>query len=77
MPAFVAAAASPLRPGLRIAYCPDIARIGVDPDVERVCREAAFRLRDLGCSVEEVDLDLSIGRKAFAQLRGHVLSIGR
>jgi amidase len=73
---FVAAAAAPLRPGLRIAYCPDVARIGVDPEVERVCREAAFRLRDLGCVVEEVELDLSIGRKAFAQLRGQFVLAG-
>lgn len=73
---FLAAATAPLRPGLRVAYCPDIARIGVDPEVERVCREAAFRLRDLGCSVEEVDLDLSVGRKAFARLRGQFVLNG-
>lgn len=73
---FVAAAGAPLRPGLRIAYCPDVARIGVDPEIERVCREAAFRLRDLGCSVEEVDLDLSVGRKAFARLRGQFVLNG-
>ncbi len=32
------------RRNLRVAYCADIAGIGVDPDVERVCREAAFAL---------------------------------
>ncbi|MBL8701325.1 MAG: amidase [Alphaproteobacteria bacterium] len=73
---FVAAATGAVRQGLRVAYCPDIARIGVDPEVERVCREAALRLRDLGCVVEEIDLDLSIGRKAFAQLRGQFVLNG-
>lgn len=56
--------------GLRIAYCRDIAGIGIDADVERVCREAAFALRDAGATVEEIDLDLSYGRRAFLALRG-------
>lgn len=73
---FLAAATGPLPKGLRIAYCPDIARIGVDPEIDRVCREAAFRLRDLGCIVEEVDLDLAIGRKAFARVRGQYVLNG-
>jgi amidase len=56
--------------GLRIAYCRDIAGIGIDPDVERVCRDAAFALRGAGATVEEIDLDLAYGRKAFLALRG-------
>jgi amidase len=56
--------------GLRIAYCRDIAGIGIDADVERVCREAAFALRDAGATVEEIDLDLAYGRPAFLALRG-------
>ena len=55
---------------LRIAYCPDIAGIGIDPDVERVCRDAAFALTDAGATVEDIDLDLSEGRQAFLSLRG-------
>ena len=51
----------------RIAYCTDIARIGIDPDIERVCREAAFALGN----IQEIDLDLSAGRAAFLALRGH------
>ena len=58
------------RKNLRLAYCADIAGIGVDPDVERVCREAAFALRDKGAVVEEIELDLSEGRPAFLSLRG-------
>jgi amidase len=56
--------------GLRIAYCRDIAGIGIDAEMERVCRDAAFALRDAGATVEEIDLDLAYGRKAFLALRG-------
>jgi amidase len=56
--------------GLRIAYCRDIAGIGIDAGVERVCREAAFALESAGAAVEEIDLDLSYGRRAFLALRG-------
>ena len=68
--AFARAAAGPLRHGLRIAYTPDLIGIGVDPDVERVCRAAALELRGAGAVVDEIDLDLSEGRDAFLALRG-------
>ena len=55
---------------LRVAYCPDIAGMGVDPDVERVCREGAAVLKDSGVVVEEIDLDLSAAKPAFITLRG-------
>src|SRR5687767_6371991 len=58
------------RKNLRIAYCADIAGIGVDPDVERVCRDAAFALQEEGADVEEIRLDLSDARTAFLALRG-------
>lgn len=58
------------RKNLRVAYCADIAGIGVDAGVERVCREAAFALADKGASVEEIQLDLSAARPAFLSLRG-------
>jgi len=58
------------RNNLRLAYCADMAGIGVDPDIERVCRNAAFALERHGCSVEEIQLDLSAGRAAFLSLRG-------
>lgn len=67
---FVAAARGASARGLRIAYCRDIAGIGIDAEVERVCRDAAFSLRDAGAEVEEIELDLSYGRKAFLALRG-------
>lgn len=59
-----------VRKNLRIAYCADVAGIGVDPDVERVCREAAFALRDGGAQIEEIELDLSAAREAFLPVRG-------
>ncbi|HEX2451815.1 MAG TPA: amidase [Gemmatimonadales bacterium] len=67
---FAAAAAAGIRRGLRLAYSPDLIGIGVDPDVERACRAAAFELRQLGAVVEEVDINLSEGRDAFLTLRG-------
>jgi amidase len=67
---FVSAVTSGVRRGARIAYCANIAGIGVDADVERVCRAAAFSLKDASADVEEYDLDLSEGRPAFLSLRG-------
>jgi amidase len=63
-------AATGARRNLRVAYCPDIAGIGVDPDVERVCRACALALKDAGVVVEEISLDLSAARPAFIALRG-------
>lgn len=56
--------------GLRLAYCPDLAGIGIDPEVERVCREAVRALEAAGATVEVIELDLSYARKAFLALRG-------
>ena len=55
----------------RMAYCPDVAGIGVDQDIDRVCREAVDTLRGRGITVDEVRLDLSDGRDAFLALRGY------
>jgi len=67
---FVAAVRAGPRRGLRIGYCPDVAGIGIDPGIERACRDAAFALTDIGAEVEAIDLDLSSGRPAFLALRG-------
>ena len=45
---FVAAVRHGPRGGLRVAYCPDIAGIGIDPDLEAICRNAATRLVGTG-----------------------------
>jgi amidase len=70
---FVAAAQAPLKRGLRVAYCPDIAGIGVDTEIERVCRIAAFDLAQDGAAVEQIELDLAFARPAFIQLRGQYM----
>ncbi len=67
---FVAAVETGVRPGLRLAYCPDIAGIGIDPAIEAVCRAAAFGLTEAGAMVEEIALDLAHARPAFLALRG-------
>ena len=55
----------------RLAYCPDIAAIGVEAEIEEICRDAAFELAGGGVRVEEVGLDLSFARGAFQILRGY------
>ena len=67
---FVSAVRRGPRKGLRVAYCPDIAGIGVEPGVERACRNAALGLAAAGVSVEEVAFDLGFARDAFLALRG-------
>jgi amidase len=67
---FIAAVERGIVPGLRVAYCRDVAGIGIDPGIEKVCRDAAFELAQAGARVEEIDLDLSAARPAFLALRG-------
>ncbi|MGQ0704466.1 MAG: amidase [Gemmatimonadales bacterium] len=67
---FVAAVRRGPEPACRLAYCPDIAGIGIDPAVESVCRAAVERLGWEGLTVEPIELDLSSGRDAFLALRG-------
>lgn len=70
---FVAAARAGVASGLKVAYCPDIAGIGVDDEIERACRAAAFELAAAGAAVEEIEFDLSFARPAFIQLRGQLM----
>ena len=56
--------------GARVAFVADVAGLGTDPALERVCREAAESLSDTGVRVEELDLDLSSGFETFLTLRG-------
>ncbi|HLG06715.1 MAG TPA: amidase [Gemmatimonadales bacterium] len=67
---FVAAVRQGPAKRLRLAYCPDIAGIGIEPGIEAVCRSAADRLGAEGATVERIELDLSEGRDAFLALRG-------
>jgi amidase len=56
--------------GLRIAYAPDIAGIGVDAEVEALCRKAALQLSETGATVEQVDFSASDGRAPYQVWRG-------
>jgi amidase len=56
--------------GLRIAYAADIAGIGVDPEIDEVCRAGARRLADAGATVEEIAFDVSEGRDPYQVWRG-------
>jgi amidase len=67
---FVAAVEKGTRRGLRVAYCRDVAGIGIDEGIEAVCRQSVFELKEAGVHVEEVQLDLSRARPAFLALRG-------
>ena len=67
---YVGAVKKGITKGVRIAYCPDIAGIGIDPGIEKVCRDAALGLKKAGAKVEEIELDLSFARPAFLALRG-------
>jgi len=69
-PDFVATVKAGPSRSMRGAYCADPARIGIDPVIERICREGAFGLSHGGAAVEEIDLDLSAARPAFLALRG-------
>src|SRR5262245_16189215 len=51
--------------GLRIAYASDIAAIGVDAEIDAVCRQAARQLQDAGAVVEEIAFDASDGRDPY------------
>jgi amidase len=59
--------------GFRLAYAPDIAGIGVDGEIERICRAAACDLRTEGAAVDEIEVNLSDGRDAFLALRGEAM----
>jgi amidase len=58
---------------LRVAYAPDIAGIGVDAEIERICRAAALDLAKQGASVEETEISMGDGRDAFIVLRGEAM----
>jgi len=56
--------------GLRIAYVSDIAGIGVDAEIDGICRKAVLRLADAGARVEEIGFDASDGRAPYQVWRG-------
>jgi amidase len=60
--------------GLRAAYVSDIAGIGVEAEIDSICRGAALALAKLGAQVEEIAFDVSAGRDAYRTWRGFVMA---
>ena len=56
--------------GLRIAYVSDIAGIGVEAEIDTICRDAAAALRNAGAQVEQIEFDASPGRAPYQTWRG-------
>ena len=56
--------------GLRIAYVPDIAGIGVDTEIDAICRHAAGELQRTGAVVEDIAFDAADGRDPYQTWRG-------
>lgn len=67
---FSAALARGVPGEMKVAYCPDTSGIGIDPAIERICRDASRALEQAGAQVDVIELDLSEGREAFLALRG-------
>jgi len=55
---------------LKIAYIADVADIGVDESIAECCRNAATAITDDGHIMDDCNLNLSDGRRAFSVLRG-------
>jgi amidase len=55
---------------LRVAYASDIAGIGVDPEIDAVCRAAARGLEREGAQIEDIAFDASDGRDPYQTWRG-------
>ena len=56
--------------GLRVAYVSDIAGIGVDTEVDAICRGAALRLGEAGAQVEAIDFSAADGLDPYRVWRG-------
>src|SRR6185312_12693406 len=56
--------------GLRVAYAPEIAGIGIEAEIAAICRDAALALRVVGAQVEEIEFDAGDGRASYQTWRG-------
>ena len=63
----------------RVAFCPDIGGLKVQPEVEDICLRGAESFSELGCVVEQVRLPLDGVEKVFHVLRANLFAahIGR
>jgi len=56
--------------GLRVAYVSDMGGIGIDAEIDTICRRAAERLGSVGATVEQIAFDVSDGRDPYQTWRG-------
>jgi amidase len=56
--------------GLRLAYASDIAGIGVDAEIDAICKSTVLKLEEQGARVELVSFDASDGREPYQAWRG-------
>ncbi len=59
--------------GKRFAYIGEICDVGIDPEIEKICRSAARNLSVTGADIEEIEFDLSEARNVFITLRGQMM----
>jgi len=59
--------------GLHLAWCRDVAGIGIDDTIADRCRQACFGLNQIGATAQAVAMDLSWARPAFDALRAYQL----
>jgi amidase len=73
----VAAAVAQIRDlkNVRIGYAPDIAGLGIDPEIGTTCRTAAMRLDDYGATVEEMEFSVADGLEPYLVLRGLTMAV--
>jgi len=62
--------------GLRVAWCPDVGGLPIEPEVLAVLAQARERLAALGCEVQDVELNLSGADEAFETLRALAFARG-
>ena len=62
-------------PGLRLAYCHDLAGMGVEAAIADACQRASRELSQAGATVENIAMDLSWARPAFDALRALQLCV--
>lgn len=55
--------------GVRVAYVSDIAGIGLDPEVDRVCRATVDKLANAGAQIITPEFTAEEGRQAYQTLR--------
>lgn len=67
---FIAAVRAKPPQGLRLAYYPDIAGVGIDPAIELICRLTSLELAQNGAHVEEKTGDIAFAWEPYLDLRG-------